>query len=109
MPTAHLASEDVMQKELTVDATEVFLRDLSWVRACDALVAEVSTPSHGVGYEIATALFERKPVFCCYRKGRRISKMILGNCEIGMNVYAYETRPDLIQTLERFLKDLKLE
>ena len=68
VPTAHLASEDVIEKEIIADAPTVYKRDIGWVRGCDVLVAEVSTPSHGVGYEIAAALYEGKPVLCCHEK-----------------------------------------
>ncbi len=52
-----------------VDPGDVYERDTAWIRACDALVAEVSTPSHGVGYEVAYALSLGKPVLCVYRTG----------------------------------------
>lgn len=53
VPTAHLASPDVMEGESDLKAVDVYQRDLEWVKNCDVLIAEVSTPSHGVGYEIA--------------------------------------------------------
>ena len=56
VPTAHLAHPQVMDLERVVDAREVYERDMAWIAACDVLIAEVSTPSHGVGYEIAVAL-----------------------------------------------------
>ena len=78
IPTAHLASSTVMAEEAIIAASDVYERDSSWVLGCDVLVAEVSTPSHGVGYEIALAVCSHKPVLCCYQQGRRVSKMILG-------------------------------
>jgi len=41
--------------ESALGATGVHDRDLEWLRQADALVAEVTTPSLGVGYEIALA------------------------------------------------------
>lgn len=79
VPTAHLAGEDVIQLEGVVEPKEVYTRDVNWIKACDALIAEVSTPSHGVGYEIAYALSIGKPVLCCHRAGQKVSKMITGN------------------------------
>jgi 2'-deoxynucleoside 5'-phosphate N-hydrolase len=63
VPTAHLSSPDVMQVEAVVDPQDVYLRDVAWVEGCDVVIAEVSTPSHGVGYEIALACLLGKPVF----------------------------------------------
>lgn len=55
-------------------------RDLEWLRRADLLVAEVSTPSLGVGYEIGRAVEWGKRVICLYRpsRERRLSGMIAG-------------------------------
>ena len=90
--TAHLASPEVMVEEATIDPATVYQRDIGWVEACDAVVAEVSTPSHGVGYEIAHALDRGKPVLCCYRAEARVSKMLLGNNTPGLSVKAYRDK-----------------
>jgi len=67
VPTAHLSTPQVVELEEVIDPVETFIRDMKWLREADAIVAEVSTPSHGVGYEIATALNLNKPVFCCFQ------------------------------------------
>lgn len=103
VPTAHLANPEVMQLEQIVDPHEVYLRDITWVQACDAMIAEVSTPSHGVGYEIAIALELKKPTLCCYRNGKTVSKMILGNNEAGMQVEVYEDERQVIDIVDGFL------
>ena len=91
VPTAHLAHPSVVETEQVVDAREIFLRDIGWLRTCDAVVAEVSTPSHGVGYEIAVGLALEKPVLCCHRKGCRVSKIITGNDSQYLSVRGYES------------------
>lgn len=103
VPTAHLSRSDVMEKETVISPAEVYERDVRWVKECDALVAEVSTPSHGVGYEIALALFLNKPVFCCYHHSRRVSKMILGNSSPTLTLYPYHTLDDLLPKINSFL------
>ena len=101
--TAHLARPEVMTLEQTVDPGEVYARDVAWMRAADVLVAEVSTPSHGVGYEIAYILGLGKPVLCLYRQGARVSKMITGNTEPRLTVRAYADPAQAVQFLEEFL------
>ena len=64
VPTASLADSRVTEFEGVVEPDEVYRRDVGWIEACDLLVAEVSTPSHGVGYEIGYALSLKKPVIC---------------------------------------------
>lgn len=106
VPTAHLSSKNILAEEKVIEPREVYHRDLKWVEECDLLVAEVSTPSHGVGYEIALALLLGKPVLCCYRKGRKISKMILGNTHPKLNLYDYERVDDLITAIEGFITSI---
>lgn len=106
--TAHLSRADVLEAETAADAAQVYERDVDWVRQCAALVAEVSTPSHGVGYEIALALQLNKPVLCCYRKGCRVSKMILGNPHPSLSLCAYESAADLDRQLAVFLAQLEM-
>ncbi|MBM3138335.1 MAG: hypothetical protein FJZ98_09130 [Chloroflexi bacterium] len=103
VPTAHLSSEHVMTEENVVEPREVFDRDSKWVEECDALIAEVSTPSHGVGYEIALALMLGKPVLCCFRHERKVSKMILGNSHPKLELNEYTRIEDLITAIDGFV------
>lgn len=61
-----------------LDEAGVFERDASGVRGCDMIIAEVSTPSHGVGMEIMLAHTLGKKVICVYRQGTKLSWMIKG-------------------------------
>ena len=88
VPTAHLADSGVKAIEAVVNPRQVFERDVNWIESCDALVAEVSTPSHGVGYEIAFALSLGKPVLCVYQEGQAVSKMLTGNTHPRLHVQA---------------------
>ncbi len=90
VPTAALAYPEALLDEGAVEPAEVYQRDVNWIINCDLLVAEVSTPSHGVGYEIAYALGIRKPVFCCYHQDVNVSKMILGNGDPNLVLYGYQ-------------------
>jgi len=103
VPTAHLADPDILTEDSKIDARAVFERDVAWVRESDMVVAEVSTPSHGVGYEIALAASLNKPVFCCYREGKRVSKMILGNSHPLMQIKSYSTSEEAVALVEQFV------
>lgn len=74
---------------------EIFDRDMTWLSAADVVVAEVTTPSLGVGFEIGTALSLKKSVICLYRPaaGRRLSAMIAGCREV--TVIEYKAVDDL--------------
>ncbi len=103
VPTAQLSETNITVLEGQVSPEEVYQRDMAWVTGCDALVAEVSTPSHGVGYEIAAALMLGKPVFCCYQQGRRVSKMITGNSHPRLRLCAYQSPSEAVAAMEAFL------
>lgn len=64
-------------------------RDLSWLREAAYLVAEVTTPSLGVGYEIGKATAWGKPTLCLFRptEGRALSAMIAGCHEVVLREY----------------------
>lgn len=106
VPTAHLSSPSVMDLEKVVDPVDIYERDMAWLKECDAVVAEVSSPSHGVGYEIAYALSLRKPVLCCYQRGKTVSKIITGNTSPGLVHACYEDDGSLKTTLGNFLNSL---
>lgn len=106
VPTAHLASPDVMDLERIVNANEVYTRDIAWIQSADVVVAEVSTPSHGVGYEIAYALQLGRDVLCCYKKGVPVSKMIIGNASPHLTLRAYTNPAEAIRIVDEYLHSL---
>lgn len=106
VPTAHLAESGVTSVEAALAPIEVYERDVAWIRACNALIAEVSVPSHGVGYEIGYALGLRKPVLALYQEGRKVSKMISGNPDPNLTVSLYRTPDEAARTVVIFLEKL---
>lgn len=104
IPTALLAGSNVIELEVIVDPVEVYFRDTGWIDNCDLLVAEVSTPSHGVGYEIGYALGLGKPVLCLHQEGVAVSKMIMGNLDPNLMVLAYSDENDAVQQLHTYLE-----
>ena len=68
---------------------EIFMRDMEWLQSADLIIAEVTTPSLGVGYELGIAAKLNIPVLCLYRtiKGKRLSAMIGGNEKFKCQTY----------------------
>ena len=83
---------------------EIFLRDMEWLQSADLVIAEVTTPSLGVGYELGIAAKLKIPVLCLYRpiKGKRLSAMISGNEKF--NCQAYQTLDVAKVHINKFLK-----
>jgi len=105
VPTAHLAESGIGAVEAVISPNDVYERDANWIRACDLLIAEVSVPSHGVGYEIGFALGIRKPVLALYQSGRKLSKMISGNPDKNLKVETYDTPENAIRVIADFLEN----
>lgn len=81
-------------------------QDVAWLITADVLVAEVSTPSLGVGYEIGRAVEQGKYVLCLYRPrdGRRLSAMIAG-CPDITNV-TYQTVDEAKASIGHFFRNV---
>jgi 2'-deoxynucleoside 5'-phosphate N-hydrolase len=80
-------------------------RDMAWLSACDLLIAEVSIPSLGVGYELGRAVALKKPVLCLHKSTseRPLSAMIAGSP--GIQTASYASIDDARRILADFLKD----
>lgn len=105
VPTAHLAESGITMLEAAIDPLEVYARDVEWIRASDVLIAEVSAPSHGVGYEIGFALGLGKRVLALYEDGCKVSKMISGNPDSNLKVASYKSPEEAIVLIRRFLSE----
>jgi 2'-deoxynucleoside 5'-phosphate N-hydrolase len=80
-------------------------RDMAWLSACDLVVAEVSSPSLGVGYELGWAVALKKPVLCLYRNvsGRPMSAMIAGST--GIQTLAYSDMEEARRIMGEFISE----
>ncbi len=88
--TEHIGDANLSQKgEQNITDTEIHDRDIRLINNSDILVAEVSNPSLGVGYEIAYALKNNKKVLCLYKNNldKKLSAMIQGSKSIITKTY----------------------
>ena len=104
--SAHVADPIALEAEKDRAPREVFERDVNWVKDCEAMIAEVSTPSLGVGYEYGLAVQLGKPVLCVHRTGVRLSKMITGNPAPNLTLAVYSAEAELDDQVDAFLKNL---
>ncbi|MBA3016498.1 MAG: nucleoside 2-deoxyribosyltransferase [Proteobacteria bacterium] len=106
--TEHVGDAALLAEEQDMSEEAIFGRDMQWLSVADLVVAEVSTPSLGVGFEIATAQAMGKDICCLYRKGigRRLSAMISGNRQITLFPYvtADEAEAIIATFVEQFVK-----
>lgn len=79
-------------------------RDLVWLLSADVVIAEVTTVSMGVGYEIGRAVAAGKKVLCLFRPNseKNLSAMIAGCPEV--EVRQYKTLNEAKKAISVFLK-----
>jgi nucleoside 2-deoxyribosyltransferase len=90
------------------DLTDTFIhdRDVDWLLSSDVVVAEVTVPSLGVGYEIGTAVARGIPTIALYRGvPGQLSAMVNGSKGVQCLVYDHDNVPEALATLDRALKE----
>ena len=88
------------------DDLSIYHRDMTWMLEADVMVAEVTQPSLGVGFELGVAKSLSLPVLALYRpaEGRYLSAMISG-CP-SIIVADYQTLDQAIHAVDQFLNTL---
>lgn len=75
----HVVDTSLENTESVMSEKEIFERDMGLIEESDILLAEVTVPSIGVGYEVCHAIHKGIPVICMHKKGANVSSMVLGN------------------------------
>ncbi len=101
--TEHVGNKKLLTQEQFLSEEEIYKRDMAWLDTADILIAEVSTPSLGVGYELAAAKELNIPCLCLFRKSnnKTLSAMIQGNSYF--QIITYDTLEEALVYLSKFL------
>lgn len=88
-------------------SSDIYAKDMGWVKQAEVLIAEVTNPSLGVGYEIAKAEEWGTPVLALFRDdgSRRLSAMIDGSPHL--EVARYQDVAQAKAAIDAFLQRLK--
>lgn len=105
--SAHVARSDVIAKENKISAEEIFQRDLAFIENCGGMIAEVSRPSLGVGYEIATALTLWRPTLCLCEQGIFLSRLLTGNPHPKLQIQFYRHEDEWQEAIRGFCRRLQ--
>jgi UDP-N-acetylmuramate--alanine ligase len=89
---------------MNMDPHFVWNRDVNWVKEADVIIAEVTQPSLGVGYELGLAEHIKTPVLALFNEtsGRRLSPMISGNPNV--EVVRYKNIQDTRDAIKKMLE-----
>jgi 2'-deoxynucleoside 5'-phosphate N-hydrolase len=102
----HVADPELEKTEIRMTEEEIYIRDMGLLMKSDALIAEVTVPSTGVGYEICRALVKGIPVLCLRSPDAAVSAMVLGNPGPLLEVRAYPDKASLQKIIIEFIKAL---
>ncbi len=105
VPTAHIAETGIEKMDAHETPADIYRRDVDWIEESDLLIAEVSTPSHGVGYEIGYALDLGLPVLCLSDRSVVVSKMITGNPNPLLTVEKYRDWPEAEEIIREYIQE----
>ena len=85
------------------DDARIYEQDTAWLRQCDMVIAECTTPSLGVGYELAYAEKLNKPVHIFYEVSRGpLSAMLTG--DPYYRIHAYDSEQSLFAAVDAALE-----
>ena len=84
--------------------TEIYTRDINWIQEADVVIADVTNPSLGVGYELAYAESLEIPTLCLFNEDspNKLSAMISGNNKFTVVHYSSNNIDE--HRIEAFLK-----
>jgi len=104
----HTALAEISSKfssSIPLNAKQIYTRDIKWIDGSKIMIAEVSGPSLGVGFEVSYALFAKKiPVLAVYQdKAEQISAMISGCSNPLLQVKKYSNVDDLTAIVKNFI------
>ena len=105
--TEHIGNQDLADSgEKGISEERIYNRDMFWLKQSDVVVAEVSSPSLGVGYELSRAEKMGKRILCLYKlqKGKMLSAMIQGNKNFV--VKEYDDVDEALKFVDEFFKEL---
>lgn len=104
--TTHIANKEIGDKgENNMTPKEIYDRDVVWLKSSELIVAEVSVPSLGIGYELGLAESLGKKIICLYdvNSNKTLSAMIEGNK--NFEIVKYNNIKEVLEYLDR-LKQL---
>jgi len=104
--TGMFANQDIDDNEGTdpdKGSDFIYQRDIQWLKEADVVVAEVTQPSLGVGYEIAWAENAGKKIICLFwsQPDAKLSAMIDGSPKT--NVIYYKNIKEIRSKLQELL------
>ena len=100
--TEHIANKNIYFPEENASDERIHDQDFAWLLESDVVIAEVTAPSIGVGYELGRAVERKKKILCLYRDVERRPSSMIAGCK-NLTFVKYKTLEEAKQIIDRFL------
>lgn len=101
--TEHIGNLALSSLENERNDKKIYEQDTSWLKEADIVIAECTSPSLGVGYELAYAENLKTPCHILYRRSKtQLSAMLTG--DDYFKIYPYETKEEAFAIIDGILK-----
>ena len=108
--TRHQTNPSFQKDEIDLTFQQIHDRDHEWLLEGEICIFEISNPSLGVGAELATAIFLKKPVLCLYQEkvSSCVSSFILGKegskyVSTPFQCYSYKNLEEASKKIKAFV------
>ncbi|MBL7159138.1 nucleoside 2-deoxyribosyltransferase [Candidatus Microgenomates bacterium] len=93
-----IIKKNFLSQDQKLTKEQIFSRQKQRIEQSDCVIAEVTSPSHGVGGEIAYALIQEKPALSLFYKNSedKLSPMIAGNPSDNLYLEHYDDNLKII-------------
>jgi nucleoside 2-deoxyribosyltransferase len=100
---------DKFSSTIPLTEKQIYKRDLKWIDGSKCMIAEISGPSLGVGFELSYAIFQRKlPVLALHNSEvQQISAMIVGCDSPLLTIQKYRDDEDMKNLIKAYLTKIK--
>jgi 2'-deoxynucleoside 5'-phosphate N-hydrolase len=103
--TALSELSDKFRPAIPLTDIQIYKRDVKWMESSQLMIAEASSASTGVGFEVAYFLYHlKRPVLVLNKYGEKtVSAMISGNDAELLTIQDYTGIEDMKKSISRYL------
>ena len=97
------------EEEIKKDDVQIWETDMEWLQSTDAVIAEITAPSLGVGYEIGKAEEWGKPVLLLWKNhpNKKPSAMLSGSS--FLKLVKYDEKDEALEAIDEFLEMIRAQ
>ena len=99
----HTALSEMNEKfksKIPLSDNQIFKRNIKWMEGSNFIVAEASSASTGVGFEIAFGLYNlKKPVLALCKKGEKSFSAMVAGCDSELLTIMHYSNQDEIKKI----------